>query len=357
MEIVTTFNFLAIFIAFVGRITRKEKACFLFAIIMLTIFYSIRTDYGNDLPAYISLYDYISHISYSNLTSIIKDSIFHFEPGWLILNYLFKPFGWQTFITFLTIFQFCAIYKLITRYTDAKYYWLVFAIYILNSSLLLTSLSMLRQAFAMHIVLFSVPFILNKRFIIAGSIILLATTFHTSAYVAFLLIPLWFVTKVNAKLLSIIFLLLFVFCFIAKHFVGDILNAILISSSFERYQVYENGQIVNGSGLGVVLKLFLAMWLLFNYAKDDNSKYLTIIYCIYVSFTPFIYAIQMIARVGSFFEFISIPILSKLTNLKKDFVGFGILTLLILIYVLSYFNFFSSPVWRDAFSVYKTIFD
>ncbi len=63
----------------------------------------------------------------------------------MILNYLFVPFGWQSFITFLTIIQFGTVYWFINKYSDTKYMWIVFALYVLSSELMLVSLSMLRR--------------------------------------------------------------------------------------------------------------------------------------------------------------------------------------------------------------------
>lgn len=358
MEIVTTFNFLAIFIALVGQITRNEKPCFLFAIVMLIIFYSIRTDYGNDMHAYMYLFDNTSRGTYSNAIGLIENNSIHFEPGWIILNFLFKPFGWQIFITFITIIQFSTVYFLATRYANQKHYWLVLAIYIINSSLLLTSLSMLRQALAMHVVVFSLPYILEKRYLIACCIIFLATTFHTSAIAAFLLIPISFVCHINIKIIVAVFLGAFIFCFIAERFVGDILSGVLASNTFERYQGYADDKFNSGSGLGVALKVFAVIWLLINYAKDNTSKFLTLVYSLFVALIPFIYTIPLVARIGMYFELISVTTLfPKLTNLKKDVVGFGIFAVMLYTFISGYFSFFSNPVWRDAFSVYKTILD
>ena len=120
MLTVTIANFIAIILAASGRLFRKEKTMLLVAAIVLTLFYSVRTDYGSDIPAYKYLFDMVSSASFSDLLGIQERT----EPGWMILNYLFVPLGWQSFITFLTIIQFGTVYWLINKYSDTKYTWM-----------------------------------------------------------------------------------------------------------------------------------------------------------------------------------------------------------------------------------------
>ena len=94
MLTVTIANFIAIILAASGRLFRKEKTMLLVAAIVLTLFYSVRTDYGNDIPAYKYLFDMVSSASFSDLLGIQERT----EPGWMILNYLFVPLGSHSFI-------------------------------------------------------------------------------------------------------------------------------------------------------------------------------------------------------------------------------------------------------------------
>lgn len=357
MEIVTVFNFIAVFIAMFGSISHKERGGLLCASILLIFFYSIRTDYGNDIPAYMEFFKSISHMSFSELLGVLEYKN-QFEPGWIVLNFLFRPFGWQAFIAFLTIFQFSAVYFLIIRYVSPKYYWIAFAFYVLDSSLLLTSLSMLRQALAMHIVVFAIPLVLKKRYIASAALILLATTMHTSAIVMFVLLTLPYMRKMNSKALSFLFLSLFVLLMVLDSFVGDILNAVISVDQFNRYMEYDYGATEGTIGLGVIIKIVSALWLIKNSdTMDEPSKVICLIYCLSIIVIPFVLKIPMIARVSIYLSLFSIPVFPKFVDGKKDYVGLGIFVVLFVLCITGYFGFFNSPIWTDAFSVYKTIFD
>lgn len=352
MVIVTFANFIAIFIALAGRLIRKERISFLIAIIFLILFYSIRTDYGNDLPTYMESFEKLSNFQ----LSYVNDNDDRYEPGWLTLNILFAPFGWQAFITFLTIIQFGTIYWLITKYVNAKYFWLIFALYVLNSNLLLTDLSMLRQALAMHIVTWSIPLILDKKFFKAGIIILGASTIHTSAYAALLLLFFSLIKNINAKVIVICFLSIFVLLTAAESLVGDVLKIVFHSENFERYDYYSGDKVEGGMGLGVMLRVVICAWLLLNYSKTKESLFFNYAYALCVLTIPFSLSVQMIARIGMYFDLIGIVALQNLMD-KKQIVSIIFLMILFYISFLGYFAFFEIPIWKPYFSVYNTIFD
>ena len=352
MLTVTIANFTAIILAASGRLFRKEKTMLLVASIVLTLFYSVRTDYGNDIPAYMHLFDMTSSVHFSDIFDIQERT----EPGWMILNYLFVPFGWQSFITFLTIIQFGTVYWFINKYSDTKYMWIVFALYVLSSELLV-SLSMLRQALAMHIVAWSIPLILNRRVIISFLIILLATTMHTSAYAAFPLIVLPYLCGLRKTFLTVSFIIVFICFLIAEALVGDILNMLLESDTFERYSIYADNEHAFGSGLGVMLYFVSAVWLLYWHHGSKTNTFFILNNAIAVSLIPFVYSIPLVARVSYYFKLYSLVILPLLFFKKGDFVGKFIFCVIIYIIVSGYFNFFENPVWKQAFSTYYTIFD
>lgn len=353
MLTVTIANFTAIILAASGRLFRKEKAMLLVATILLTLFYSIRTDYGNDIPAYMRLFDNISESSFSNIFDI-NDRI---EPGWLVLNYIFVPLGWQAFITFLTIIQFGTFYWLVNKYSIPKQFWIVLAMYILFPYMMLVSLSMLRQALAMSIIAWAIPSILNKRLLIPLILIFLTSTIHTSAYVALLLIALPYISGLRKQFLVISFICIFVCLFIAESLVGDILNIFLESETFERYSGYADGEQNLGSGLGVLLFVICVIWLFLWHNDSSIHTFFILVYAIYVVLIPFVYNIPLVGRISCYFQLYSLVALPLLILRKGDFIGKFIFTVMIYIIISSYFNFFESPVWHDAYSTYYTIFN
>ena len=302
MLIVTIANFFAILIAFWGRILRKEKLYFLIAIIFLICFYSIRTDYGNDFSGYEEIFERTNLYNFAN----IEDNGDQIEIGWKVLNLIFAPFGFQALIAFLTIIQFFTIYWLISKYAHKTNYWVILALYVLNSNLLLTDLSMLRQALAMHICCWSIPFILNPKFIKSVIIIFLATTFHSSAFVAFLLLVIPFLFRIKPRIIIIVFVSLFCVLMILESVVGDILQLVFANEQFEKYQNYENDKVIAGSGLGILFQLGLCVWLLFRHNNNPQNSFFNISLCIGVLTIPFAFSVQMFSRIGMYFNLIGL---------------------------------------------------
>lgn len=354
MFVVTLANFFAIILSFTGRLIKKEKLCFLLAIIFLILFYSIRTNYGNDLPDYQTTFDRISNFTINDLEDKNGERI---EPGWIVLNYIFAPLGWQAFLFVLTAFQFYSVYWLITKYGEPKYYWIIFTLYVLNSNLLLTDLSMLRQAFCMHACCWIIPWILEKKIIKAGVIIIGLSTIHTSALSLFILLAIPYLCKINHNVILISFLILFLLLLLVEDIVGESFKMLFESEIFEKYQVYEGVDGLNGVGMGVIFKVVTCCWLLKFYSKTYINKFFIIALSFGILIIPFGSVVALIARIGMYFNLISLPAYQNLAKSKRDNVAFLLLLLEILINLSGYISFFESPIYKPYFSVYHTIFD
>lgn len=353
MGIVTFVNFLAIFICFCGRLLHREKVLFLIVTIILILFYSIRTEYGNDLPAYIYNFEKLSFYSFETFSLIDKE----WEPGWLCLNLLFAPFGWQWFLFFLTTIQFATIYWVITRYCNNTDCWIIFSIYILSSNLFLSDLSMLRQALAMHICVWSIPSILNRKIVKAIIIIYAATTIHTSAYVAFLLIIFPYISKCNKCTLILIFFSIFLLLKTVSSLFGDLLLIVLSFDTFEKYEGYIGEKSQAGLELWVIFQALTCVWMLYKSPSDKTNLFFIISQCIYVLILPLYSIAPLITRTGMYFNLIGIVSFKNLCGVKRDAIGFSMLIITLIMSIRSYFDFFESPTWRDSFAVYHTIFD
>ena len=353
MEIVTFVNFSAIIICLIGRLLHQEKISFQFVIIVLILFYSIRTEYGNDVPAYMYYFEQLSYYSFETFSLIDKE----WEPGWLLLNVLFAPFGWQAFITFLTIVQFITIYWMITKYSSRKDYWVIFALYILSSNLFLTDLSMLRQALAMHVCVWSISSILKKKILKAIIIILFATTIHTSAYIAFLLLLIPYISKINRGAVIAGFIGVFILINIIVSVYSNIFSIIFSLGTFEKYEGYTADKANSGTGLWVLFQALTCVWMLYKYPYKLSNLFFIISQSLYTLILPLNAFAPLITRVGMYFNLIGIISFKNLLNIKRDIVGFMLLIITLLMSIRGYFSFFENPVWKDSFSVYRTVFD
>ncbi len=354
MITVTIANFLAVLISLFGRIIKRPQTAFWIAVVCLVCFYGIRTDYGNDIPGYILNFERISQYSYSE----ILDNNERFEPGWLVLNVFFAPFGWQIFIFFLTIIQIGSISWLISKYVKPQYYWLIFLFFVFNANLLMTGLSMLRQSLAMSIVLWTIPFILRKKYILPVLLIMLATTMHTSAYCAFILILFPWLSKFNWKALSIGISLLFLLFKVADILIGDILNFVLDLSTFEAYETYADGEnIESGSGLFAFFLIIVCIYNLYNAQNNITMKLFSLMLGLSAVLTSFITMMPIIGRIQLYFILPGITSYSLLSEGKRKIASCFFLLVLIYVTISGYFAFFESPVWKYAFGTYHTILD
>lgn len=352
MATVTLANLFAIFITFIGKSKKEEKLYFLLGILFLIMFYGIRTNYGNDFPAYLEMFNDFSNCKFEYLLSY-KEEI---EPGWKYLNIILIPFGFQSLIIIHTVILLGTIYWLITKYCSPKYYWIIFAFYILNANMFMTSLSMMRQALAMSVCAWAIPYILSKKYIPSILFILLASTFHTSALICLSLLILPLLLNLKKWILIGGFLALYVIFTMSSSMVDDTLILILDNDEMRAYARYDRNEVSSGSGLGVMLYIVTCVWMLYK-NSSRNLLFFTLIYAVTVSITPFALRIMLISRLQMYFNLMSFPAWQQFLNYRKDPIGFSLFAVNFLLILKEYSSFFSNPVWIKAFSVYHTILE
>lgn len=349
---VTIANIIGVLLALLGRLTKREKDFLFLATIFLIVFYGVRTDYGNDLPAYMEEFDMIANCPWADLFSYME----RLEPGWIILNKLFSPLGWQSFIFFLTIILIYTPYWLITKFCKREYYWILFALFVFNADMLITCTSMIRQSLAMSICCFVLPDIMDKKYIKSVLVILLATTMHTSAWMVLILLVLPFLENVNRKFIVIGVILLMVLLFVVGNVMEGLLTFITSTEDFERYDYYLEDAGSGGNGLGLVLNIIIWVWML----KQCKSRTM-MFFCLCIGLTiltsPLGYLIASAGRVQMYFYLFGLPAWQLMLENKNDNIGKILFGVYFVIRISGYFGFFESPIYHDDFAVYHTIFD
>ena len=344
-------NVLAVFFAYITRykdFRHGLKISFLLIFIFLALRYNFGNDYKNYYQGFININSY-SSINYFN-------NSYHFEAGWLFLCRLFKPFGFFSMVIFLALFNCIVYYWFINRYVPKKYYWLAVFIYVFDPGLMLTHISAMRQSVAIAIFIISIPYIFKKDLIRYFLCIGIAWLFHKSA---FILLPFcllgflnWKINKVTGTILVAIFISIFIFGQSALPYLNNFIN-----DYFEKYGNYQAAGSI-GSGLGVIY--FSALFILVLYYERFQYKETALVFKIAIisfMFMPLGLLIQMIGRVGMYLgptAIIAYPIIYM--NLKKPGYKTIFVALLLFITTYTFFKFFSSEVFRDAFSSYQTIF-
>lgn len=158
------------------------KNIFLSIIIFLLFISAFRADnIGSDHGQYISAFYSIKRYGDTYFT----------EKGYVFLNKLVLLLGGNaTVLSFCVSSMLCIGYYLyIVKYVPTDYYIFSLIIFVCQPYMYIQStFNIMRQGCATAIILISIPFLLNKKWLIFVAIILLASTFHTSALAMILLI-------------------------------------------------------------------------------------------------------------------------------------------------------------------------
>ncbi|MCM1152327.1 MAG: EpsG family protein [Muribaculum sp.] len=362
MYSVTIINIVAVLLILFSTMVSRKINVLPGIIFMLIVFFSIRMNYGNDYPSYEFIFKYVN--SHSDIE--IRQSRLNIEQGWVILNRIFYPLGFRGLIVFCTIVQFGVTGWFISKYVEPRYQWYGLAVYLFYSNLMLVDLSMLRQMLAINIFLLSIPFMLQKRWIVYYAMMLLAFTLHKSAIITFLIPLLMFAVNVDYRKLMVVYVGLILGLMLVPSVVYRAVDVMLDSGSFDRYRFYWNrgfktGGIGTVTGFGVLLEMLSGFYLLYlmrNKTIDMTYRLLILMYCSYMVLIPGALAFQMVHRLQFYFLNASIPVVALLLKYSKRDVGALLFTFgWMAIIFLDYTSFFYNSVWTRMYMHYHTIFD
>lgn len=352
MWTVLSLNIFVVFIAYLAKYKQFKYGLEL-SFIAITSFLVIRYDYGNDYISYLNMFKSINEFLSIDLSTDSKD----LEFGWVILNRLFSDFGFFALVGFLTIFQHIVYYFLIKKNVPKEMYWFAVFIYVFSPGFMLTQASMMRQALSISLFIISINFLLKKQYLRYLLIILFASFFHRSALFLLPLVVFCFVNFRLNKFAISLTLLLFGSLFFFKTWYEDILN-LIINTSFEKYEVYLGDTVTMGAGLGFIFLVILFLLILFNEKKQ--SKDISLFFKLSILgflFIPLGFIVQLIGRVGMYFSIVNIIVFPYLIlNISKPIIKYGLLILILLITFWDFYLFFNSPIWKEKFGTYQTIF-
>lgn len=323
---------------------------------LIFVFLAIRYKFGNDYMAYLDIFNYINR--YGSL-SFSQMSEFKYEAGWVILNYLFKPFGFFALIGVLALFNCIIYYKFIKKYLPEEYYWFAVFLYVFSPGLMLTHLTAIRQSLAILLFIFSLDYLLKKDAIRYVVCIGLASLFHFSAIIllpAYLII---FANWRNNKITSFIIISIFLSLFLYQSFFSPYLNkyiGIYFENYYDTYIGFGSAKVVSGFGVLYFAALFL---LTIYYEKFQNRKTALIFKIAIISFMfiPLGMIIQFLGRVDMYFSHATIivyPIIHM--KIKNPIYKITFIALLLFVTMYTFIQFFQSGTYRTAFGTYQTIF-
>lgn len=362
MYVVIICSLLALFLAYKdskGQIKYGLEIGF----ILITLLSALHYDYGNDYMHYLSMYRDVETTPFDT-QSILAGDLFK-DPGWVLLEYFFKPIGGFFSMVFcLSIYQNFVVYRIIKKYVERK--WWVFSvfIYLFTPTLYLLSFSMLRQSFVVYTFLAVLPLIINKKWYIVLPILYLCSLVHGSAIVLLPFAFFGFIPIQNSKVISIFVALLLLLLWFSKDFLNSIFMSLVSTSNFEESaDYYANSiEITATYGLGFFLgliPLFLSLYYLFKNEGGDKYKRLIVLFAITgFIITPFAQIIPIVNRLSFYFSIYQIVALPLVYNtIKNHTAKYLYLGLFVLVTIVGYYYFFTGDTYSIPYSSYHTIFD
>ncbi len=364
MYLVILCSILAVFFTYLEskKICKRGMFC---GFLLLTMLGAIHYEYGNDYMAYMDIYESI--ISHDLIWSdLIEGEIFK-EPGWALLNYIFKPLGDNGFfvmVAMLNILQNVIYYRIIRKYLPIEDWTFGTFIYLFTTTLYLLNFSMMRQGLTVAIFLAICPLIEQRKMFKALLIILLASTIHSSAliFIPFVFVGYIPMSKYSGIVITGIYILVFALLLISKDFINTILStAISFSDTFQDYaDTYGDDEVTATFRLGFLLKTIpvVLSFVFINSADNDETKKRIVLissFGILVDITTQI--IPLLSRVTIYFmaySVIAMPMVYK--TIKPHILKITLLTLYVLLNVHVYYIFFKSPIWIDSYTHFNTIF-
>lgn len=363
MFLFVTISLIAIFLAYLKGIG-KCKYGFFIGFIIVAFFSAVKYNYGNDYWSY--YYKFQDIAIAQNIKYILSDNLSS-EPGWKLLNLLFKPLGFYWFVAVLSIFNIAVVWRLITKYVPREFVWFGLFVFLFSNAFFSVQQSMLRQTFAMDLVLLGFPYIMDRKWIKGAILLLLAITVHISASfcLSLLLIP-FFNTSNKKRILISITCVGLIFMFAREYVAQFAIMFINTDDIFERYDAkYIEGTrydtAVAKSLFGLLLALFPVIIQTYYIIKEKYKEEIirfsyVAIMGVFLSFTSQI--IPMTERLSWYFTIFSIVSLPYSFNIiKSKPIRLVLMLLFIAITLKEYYGFYTSDTWADLHYTYHSLFD
>lgn len=312
---------------------------FTFAILFL--FMALRYDYGND------------YMTYFNNHTLMNAGL----SAWGANDFLFRVLNiaipnFFVLIALISLFYLIVVWYLIKNNLKVNQYWFAVLLLLINPYLFLIHLSALRQTLAICLFVFAVNYAVKRKLIPYVICILLAAGMHSSAII---LIPLYFFLTEKPFNKKYVFGTMFVLGLLLFTPLFDIVANKLLDYLPNHYRYYYNQGLQNSLRATLISSFYLFL-IVFNLGKLKGKE---IIYgklsLISTILSLLAIKVSMITRVGMYFDlFLIITIPHIFSRIEKKIFRQILFIVLIGIYLLRYYSFFTTPLW-ESFREYQTI--
>lgn len=375
MLVVVFTSFLAILLAYFGSTRGRKGLEVAFAIV--TCVGCIHYDYGNDYMSYYGIWQQIKGMSFQD---VMWEQKIYGEKGWHVLNWLFSfsENGFFIMVAFLQIVENFIFYRFIKVYLSPKHYWFGTLIYLMTTGLYLMNFSMMRQGLSIALFLASFQILCPKsaalpkagklvkkiiRIALSFSVIYLATTFHTSAYICFpfLMLCLFPLNNIKPILASVIFFAAILLVF------SDIISGLMsYLFSFEALSIFDDryGSEAKSLGLGFALNSVPHIVYLFFLWKNASILKQEYKLLLLLALSGFIFApmalvtTDMVNRITMYFmPFSLVAIPYSYYKISDKIIRGGVLLIYFFMTILQYIAFFFSDTYGLHYMEFHSIFE
>lgn len=382
MLVVIVVGIMAVLFAYIAQLKRL-RFCLKISFLVIFLFLALRYNYGSDYPAYFDIFFSLNKFRLEDIKDIwMQTFVFsiigsdnpalqlgvgnpsNIELGWQALCLLFQPLGFFAMVAALALFNCMVYYYFIKKYVPPAYYWFAVFLYVFTPELMLFNLSGMRQSVAISIFLLSINYIYKKDFLRYALLIFLATLFHTSAII---LLPVYLLGVLNFKIdipKAIVIFALFALLFLLKGPLSQVMSS-FISTYAVKYEVYDNPGVMR-TGLGIVLyAIIMIILLLYDRYQSKEMSLLFKIATLSIFVIPFTLILQMISRIGMYFQPVLFVAAYPFILLKMDkffpksslLARYSFIVIIAFWIIYMFWTFMNSPEeWMMSFRSYDTIF-
>lgn len=353
----------------------QKKRGLRWAFFMIATFLSLRYMWGSDYPAYLSVYNDINGFGVSgiDLDNLDEFTGRHNEYGWYIVNRIagILHLGFFGVVFFTTVFECWAVHRIIEKYVTPNYYWVAIFTWVFTAPSFCVYASMMRQYLSMCVYLLVIDLMIEKRvkyyFLKSALLIILAASFHRSALVMFLSLPLYYINvKITRSRLVLVFVIGCIFI-VWRIFGRNLLEPLMMqvvseADDFSSYMTYigEDREGGIGTGLGMLFRYFmLGVWLYLLPVFEKNKQPIVILLIVSYFFEVLADFAPLAGRLSLYFEFISMICWALLVERAFKHHKWFLISLFaieVAIIIKTIPEFFYAALWKSSFLHYQTIF-
>lgn len=342
MGVIEYSTLLMLFLYVVISGPKKEKIICVLSMIILFILSALRHEsVGSDIVRYIAQYEKNALLDFNSISTLLsdaKDPVYSFT-AWLF-SHLFKdPQWWLACVAFL----FCySVGKLILSESNKT---IISILIIISIGFFSFSLTGLRQTIAMSILLFSYPFIKDRKPIKFIITVIIASLFHATALIFLIIYP---ISKVKLGIYHIVIAAIAFIVFYA--FKGQLLILLGNYLQDERFESYLDGNArqLTMSGFIIQAAIFIfSMYYYKNYTSQDknaiilyNFAFIGLIFQLFSSF------IAEFFRISMYFSIFNSVLVANAMTCEKEKKSQKVVLLVVIFILLMY-------MLRDGEEYYK----